>query len=209
MNISSFLTDLQTTGDLSVAPVLEPFSEQERKNTSGQLREMYAADVLDMPLTAPPFHGEAASWGAETIYRIVQLILIRDAGEKAINEHLKDFGAPAGPEAIYSADLCLRYLPELWSLAKGLAPGDPLVRRLEELAEAWPFSSVGLEIKKTENIDTILSHPSLCRAYIDRIAEAKDLKRARHPLVTEKINEALGDYGKAVWPEFYTMQNIS
>jgi hypothetical protein len=207
MNISSFLTALRTTGDLKVSRDIQPFSEKEWKDALVHLEKMYAEDVHRMPLSAPAFHRKAAIWGAGTIYRIVQLILMRDLEEEAIRKHLNDYSLPVSAEVIYSADLCLRYLPALWSLAKGLAPGDPLINRLQELAEAWPFSSVGLEIKGEKSMELIQFHPSLWTAYIDRILEAKDLKRANHPDIIEKIHEALGDYGKSIWPEFFIMQN--
>ena len=91
------------------------------------LREFYERDVLTMPGDVPAFHSEAAVWAARYVFYVSQLILLRDVDEDVMQGYLSPFEGMHSAEAIYSADLLLRFLPDLFRLGSGLSPGDPLV----------------------------------------------------------------------------------
>lgn len=148
----------------------------------------------------PLFHGEAALWAANYLYRSVQLVMLRNLDEAAVQGLLMPFPGTVSPEAVLSVDLSFRYLPNLLVLAKGLAPEDVLVKRLQETALQWPFSSVGMNVEGAMELEVIMSNACLRRAYIDRIIEAKDEKRCNNSLVNEYLKEALGDHSAILWP---------
>jgi hypothetical protein len=202
MQFTSFIQDLLEKGQVTVARQLNPFSEEDLQEAGVVLRKYYTDDALEMPYTAPGFSAEAAIWGATYLYRASQFIMLRDVGEQEVHAHLSDFSGVISPEAIYSADLTLRYLPELLYLAKGLAPDDILVKCIKHRLVQWPFSSVGTEVAREVNHQPILAHPSLKYAYIDRIIQQKDIKRATDEAIAEAIREALGAHSSVLWPEF-------
>jgi hypothetical protein len=74
------------------------------------------------------------------------------------------------------------------------------VKRLQQAAVQWPFSSVGMKVEGPMDINAIMNDSCLRRAYIDRIIEARDNKRCNNEKVNEYIKEALGDYGHILWP---------
>ena len=203
MTLAAFLINLFEQGNVTVANRIRPFPKKDRQEAVKVLQHFYQQEVLEMPNQAPFFSEEAAAWAAEYLYRAIQLVMLRDLGEEVIEQHLKPYSQPITPQAIVSVDLCFRYLSDLFDLAKGLAPNDPLVLRLKETAKRWPFSSVGMELELPLRHQIILDDHCLRYAYIDRIIKAKDKQRAKIPEITVLIQEALGDYAVSLWPEVH------
>jgi MoxR-vWA-beta-propeller ternary system domain bpX4 len=143
----------------------------------------------------PPLSRPAAGWALLLLYRASQALVCREIDGQAIRAVL---AAPCPeapwPSACYSADLSLRYLPELLSLARGIARDDPLVDGLLALAKAWPLSSVGVPGIEPTDASAFLSHPSLRQLYVDRIIERGDAARLADPAVREVVRQAVGGF---------------
>lgn len=205
MTLAEFLHALFITGQVAVASQPELFSLPDLQQAVVLLQEEYAEDSVHLPHVAPSFSAEAALWAAQVLYRSVQLTLQRDLDETAVHASLIDFPGPVDPAAVYSADLTLRYLPDLLNLAKGLAPADVLVTRLRELAQRWPFSFGGPELADPQYLEPVLAHPALRAAYADRVIGTRNLVRARQPEAIPLVREALGHYATELWPEFASL----
>jgi hypothetical protein len=202
MTLTGFVDNLLENGSVTVAGRLAEFAEPDRQGAIAVLQNYYNEDSLEMPGTAPAFSAGAALWAAEFLYHAIQLTMLRDLDDEAVEAQLGDLPEPVTPESIYSADLCFRYLPDLLELAKGLAPGDVLVKRIKETLNRWPFSSVGIELAEEPDHMLIMNHPSLRAAYIDRIIKQKDIKRVKNNTqLMEPVITALGSYPDAFWPE--------
>lgn len=204
MLLTPFLHDLQTTGAVTLAARPEPFAEADERAAEALLRDWHAADAREWPGTAPDFDSAAAGWAARYLYHTVQLALVRELDETVVAEYLPDFAGPATAEAIHSADLSLRYLPDLLRLAKGLAPGDALVARLLATGAQWPLSFVGraAPAPEPEAEAAVLAHPALRQAYIDRVIGARDQGRAGLPHLRPLVEAALGGHAATLWPDF-------
>ncbi|SHN11647.1 hypothetical protein [Chitinophaga sp. CF418] len=202
MTLTAFISSLINEGTVTVAPAIEPFDPGDIRLAGVHLKQHYDDDSTDMPGQVPSYDPEAAHWAACYLYRAVQFIQIRRLGEEDIKAHLLPFTGVRSPSAMYAADLTLRYMPGLFDLAKGLAPGDPLVKELEIMAAQWPFSMAAIPAIVPEDLSPILQHPSLKIAYIDRIIQARDLRKCRHPECLPLVQEALGSYAAILWPEF-------
>jgi hypothetical protein len=87
-------------------------------------------------------------------------------------------------------------------LAKGLSPEDPLVKELEIMAAQWPLSLADTPAIVPEDLSPILQHPSLKMAYIDRIIQARDIRKCSHRECLPLVREALGAHTAILWPEF-------
>jgi hypothetical protein len=206
MQLSEFIKDLFTTGNVTVAGQLVPFDENDLQFSGEILKARHDTDRLEMPQEAPDFSAEAALWAAQYFYRAVQFTLLRDQDETALQQHLKKYPGEVTPKAVYSADLTLRHLHDLADLAKGLSPEDVLVQQLGKTACEWPFSSVGMNVTLPLDDEVILQHVSLRGAYIDRIIKAKDTRRIS-PAIREWIDEALGDHTETLWPEWKHLEH--
>jgi hypothetical protein len=200
--LSEFIQHIWQQGKVTVASGIIPFSAEDVQQAMEGLQQYYSHDILEQSGKPPHFHATAALWAASYLYRAVQLALLRDAGDDMVNKLLTPFDGEITAEAIYSVDLCFRYLPDLLGLAKGLAPDDVLVKCLQQAAVQWPFSSVGMPVDVETGIDIILSNDSLRQTYIDRIITSRDIKRSKNELVNERIMEALGDHHATLWPGF-------
>jgi hypothetical protein len=117
MLLTSFLQDLLTTGSITLSSQPNPFEAADLEAAENLLRDYHAEDCLDLPRTAPVFEAAAALWAAQYLYYAAVLAVVRELDEAAIAAHLPEFGGQASPAASYSADLSLRYLPDLLQLA--------------------------------------------------------------------------------------------
>jgi len=206
MEFQLFIEGLIKEGKVSIKGELSGFEADDFEVVRNLLSAYYEEDILELPYTAPAWSEKAAIWAAKYFYQAVQFTVLRDEGQEIIQHHLKPFPSEIRAEDIYSADLILRNLPSLFDLAKGLAPGDFLVKNLMELAKDWPFSSVGIKLEGDVNDKKILEHPSLRQVYIDRIIEKKDSNRINKG--TESfLLETTGEYLSTFWPEYEAKQN--
>ena len=153
-----------------------------------------AEDVGGPPL---PFDEPAARLGATLLFRAAWLYLHRDSTADDVTR-LLTAAVPAFPNAAaqFSADLALQHLPALFRMAQALAPGDPLLAALRQLAAHVPLSAVGLppEENSPPSADpaawaALQEHPGLHQLFLDRIV----LRQAREWLVFPNVSTALQD----------------
>ncbi|HEY9259755.1 hypothetical protein [Chitinophaga sp.] len=204
MNLDAFINHLVREGQVTVVNQIIPFTSQELQDTQTILAAYYQNDILEIPGTAPAFDADAALWAAGYIYRIVQLTMLREAEKQDIIDWLIPYPFPATAANIYSADLCLRYLPDLLSLSKGMAPDAPLVQHIREIAMQWPFSSTGMNLPATGDIAAIIASPPLLQTYADRIIATRDQNRCNVPAVAAIVTTSLGNYAGILWPDYKT-----
>lgn len=202
MNLYHFISTLHAEGSATVSGDVIPFNENDTREAAVLLQQLHSTDAIQLPGTPPAFDAPAAMWAAVYLYRAVQLVMLRNLGEDVINKLLTTYEGEHTAAAIYSADLCLRYMKDVLELAKGLAPADPLVVCLKNEAGRWPFSSVGIAIEADPDLNAIMTDTSLKYAYIDRIIETRDLARCNNKEVNDLVEEALGNYAADLWPGF-------
>jgi len=186
-----FLDQLFTTGQVTV-PVpgmdFELFPEFE-----DQIEQFDQAARAGMAGDAPALQMDCAVWAAHLLAGAARLAIARDMGEPEVFQVL-EARCPArrSAETDYSADLFLRYLPDLLGWMARLASGDPLVQKLRQIAGRWPLSSVGVRDLKIESIEPFIGNDSLCQLYVDRILASQDASRLQDPRAAAAVREALG-----------------
>lgn len=208
MKLASFLDDLFADGRVTVAGKIMPFDEADLQQAEIVLKKFYDNQLPDMPHSPPAFSSKASLWSAEYFYRCIQFVMLRDLPPEKMQETLLPFTGEINAETIFSVDLTFSYLPDLLNLAKGLAPDDVLVLHIKQTALQWPFSSVGMNFTEEVNPEKILQHPSLKYAYLDKIIEARDIKRVNTPQLKELVLEILGNHSELLWPDFKIMPQL-
>lgn len=208
MELSLFIDSLLAHGAVQVTGDITVFEQEDLEATKVLLQQYHERDSLDMPGTAPAFDAGAGLWAAQYVYRAIQLVMLRNLGTEAIAEHLASYEGEATPPVIYSVDLCFRHLPSLLSLAKGLAPEDPLVLHLKETLRSWPYSSATMDLDAEADVSVIFSDASLQQGYVDRIMVSGNIKKASRERIQAQVKAALGDHAALLWPEF-TLSNNS
>jgi hypothetical protein len=186
----AFVHALLETGRVKVPPGDEPLDGVERA-----VAELDRGARIGAAFEPPELAAPAAAWALTAVYRACQALVFREIDADAVRRTLAvPCPLPPAPAVHYSADLSLRYLPDLLSLARGVAPDDPLVAGLTALARVWPLSSVGVAGAGEADPTPLLDHASLRRLYVDRIIERGDASRLAHPAVRAAVREALGAY---------------
>jgi hypothetical protein len=203
--LRSFLTSLGESGRAQVDRPDAPL-----EGLAGEANDVLLAfDAVaqeQLAFTTPAFSLEVARWAAELLYRGCQCLIFRELGEDAVRAAF-DFPCPQPLSAgtIYSADLVLRYLPDLTTMARALAERDVLVVELKRVAAAWPLSSVGITQIAANQFDAdaveiIMGDACLKQLYVDRVIARRDSGRLEHSVVREAVREAIGLYDE-LWPE--------
>ena len=211
MSLSIFLQALLDHGRVHVAAPTAPLSKQDMLAAMEILREQDSVSRLDAPEGLPELELGVALWGAKTAYGACQLVVFRQLDEPAIAELLPPAPTHGNPQSRHwSADLTLRFLPDLLRQASAVSEEDPLVRQLRSLAYQWPLSSVGIEGVNPEHVDELAASPALLQLYVDRILARKDFPRLRHPLVREAARISVGIHAE-LWPDLtkYLQQHLA
>lgn len=192
MDLGQFFLALQGSGRV-VVPRSSPPAPGDLPRV---LREFEAAVRADAPSGLPEPDFAAATWAVELLHAACRLFVYRDLPADA-GEQLLAAPCPAALAASathYSVDLALRQLPALLQLARGAAPGDPLVAALQALAIHWPLSSVGIPDLGRLDVAPLLADAGLRRYYVDRILRLRDGSRAAEPAVAVAIAAAVGGH---------------
>jgi len=203
INLVSFVKDLREAGRVVVGP--EPLTTEILTQCQDELRQTDELARLELPGFPPPISMNAALWAAGVMYWACQCMVYREIQPEAV-KHSLAFPCPVklGPAAAYSVDLTFRHLPKVIALAGGLAPDDPLVAGLKDLARAWPLSSVSVAGLGEVSVDSFIDDPCLAQFYADRILATKDTARAEDPRVWPWLVRSLGMYGE-LCPEISRM----
>ena len=169
------------------------------------LNEEYERESLDHPHTTPSFHPDAARWAAQTVYVAAQLILYRKHEEKDVPSLLPSFSSTPDAAAILSADLCLRFLPDMIVQLKIIDANDTLIPLLESILKQWHFSGVRHHLA-IELLDfaPVVADVCLHQLYCYRIVDHRKLPLAQHPVFRDAIAAQMGMYGTEFWNEFKT-----
>lgn len=179
--------------------------QADQKEALSFLQQEYQRESLNYPYTPPPFNEQAASWAATTLYTAAQLMLNREHQEADLSLLLPDYTNNPDPSELLSADLCLRFLPDILQQLKLIDRDDALISILEQKLITWHFSGVNY-ILAIEKIDFqhIQDNPCLHQLYADRIILNKKIRLAKHPAFESRIAANLGMYAQELWKEFKT-----
>lgn len=167
------------------------------------LAREYQIESVSYPSTPPLFDGEAALWAAKTVYIAAQLMLYRENKETELEALLPMFSVAITPSAILSADLSLRFLPDMILQLRAIESEDKLLTILDNIMCQWHYSGIRY-LQSSESLDftNITSNECLGQLYTDRVIEFKNLRLAKHLAVQKMIRAALGDLGNIYWSDF-------
>jgi len=194
LSVARFFRELHEGGDVIVGP----FAVEKRNATAHDDELEAAIESVDqawraeLPMKPPPLVMPAAVWAVRMMYRACQLLVDRDVEpQRVATAFAEPCPAPTSTAVCYSADLGLRVLPDVITLARETSPDDPL---LTALARQWPLSSVGVSSLKELDVSPFINDPCLRRLYADHIIERNDASRLSDPRAAEAVREALGGH---------------
>lgn len=196
MALSDFLNALFDHGRIALPSPGKVETPAELTAAASVLTEFEQTWSLEFPGTSPALQMDAALWAAQTLYRGAQAAVFRQIEEQDLRTGLRIPGPPSAdtPSGHYSVDLTFRFLPDLTQLARGVSSADPLVEVLQDLANRWPLSSVGMKGVQPASLEALASHPGLLQLYVDRILARDDLDRIADERVANVARQTLGAY---------------
>ncbi|NIF07123.1 hypothetical protein F3J23_16945 [Chryseobacterium sp. Tr-659] len=147
-------------------------------------------------------HKETAVWAGKVLYHSAQLYLIRENTEKNIEKLIPKFKGTRNISSILSADLSLRFLPQVIAALNAVDPVDTLIPVLEDILTIFHYSGVGYDLD-LKNVDwkEELKDNTYRKLYLERIVEKKDYKLAEIPLINKLLVAEFGMHKDAFWRE--------
>jgi hypothetical protein len=140
----------------------------------GLLEGAFATYQLDIAGTPVALDAALACAAAEVVRQASWALVSHQDRLDDLEERLRLPHGPASPSQHLSADLMLRYLPQVHRRARALDPADLLVGLLERVLRQWPLSGVlaGLDEEPTASLD-FGGHEGLLLLYAERLALAE------------------------------------
>jgi len=193
---------LRTIEQIILYDKMMQVSSQEEKETIELLRDEYDKEQLDYPFTAPKFEEKAALWASKILYFASQFLLHRENTNKDLDAYLPEYKGEMTVGAHLSADLCLRFLPQLLQEFKNIDADDVIILVLEKHLKKFHYSGIGFE-NKVEGIDfKLFENDCFKQLYLNRITERKDTELSKIPQINVLLQSNFGDYPNVFWKHF-------
>ncbi|SHL99947.1 hypothetical protein [Chryseobacterium contaminans] len=143
-----------------------------------------------------------AVWAAKILYHSAQLYLIREDTANNLENFIPEFKGIRDISSILSADLSLRFLPEVIMALNSADPEDPLIKMLEDILTEFHYSGIGYDLDlKQVNWEEELKDKTYRKLYLERIVEKKDYKLAEIPFINKLLMAEFGMHKEAFWRE--------
>ena len=204
-NKSPFLDTLfllRKEGTLTVFSDLKTLTEKEEKEAEDFFESEFEKERLDFLSDKIPLSKEAAIWAAKVLYHSAQLYLIRKDTAKDLEKLIPQYRGEKDVSAILSADLSLRFLPQLLDALQIADSTDPLVKILENILQQFHYSGIGLDLNLEKiNWEEELKNKTYRKLYLERIVEKKAYSLAEIPYVNQLLIAEFGMYKDIFWKE--------
>ena len=182
-------------------------SEEEQAETVRFLEAEYHCESLEYPYSAPAFDPSAAGWAARTVYLAIQWIVYRENTEKELVHLLPDYPGEINASALLSADLLLRFLPDIITQVRLIDTEDHLANLLKDKLYCWHYSGVAYPLTPERlSFEAVTVNPCLYQLYIDRVIAHRNVSLAHHPALVEGIRASLGMFAPDFWQGFEDQQ---
>ncbi|WP_223558370.1 hypothetical protein [Chryseobacterium lathyri] len=193
---------LRKSGCITVFSNLHEISKKEEQEAGDYFETEFEKERLEFLSTEIHCHKEAAVWAAKVLYYSAQLYLIRENTAKDLDKLIPKLKITPDTSSILSADLSLRFLPQIITLMQTADPHDPLVKILEDILTQFHYSGIGyhLNLEKV-NWEKELKDKIYRKLYLERIVEKKAYALAEIPYINQLLLSDFGLYKDTYWRE--------
>lgn len=175
---------------------------QEEKETIELLRDEYEKEKLEYPFTAPNFEEKAALWASKIVYFSSHFLLHRENTDKDLSQYLPDYKGEMTAGVFLSADLCLRFLPQLLQEFKNIDADDIIIPILENHLKSFHYSAVGFKNDSFMVDYKLFNNQCFKQLYLNRITERKDNALSKIPEINTMLQSNFGNYTNVFWKHF-------
>ncbi|MDW9382275.1 hypothetical protein GFU89_18915 [Chryseobacterium sp. JV558] len=185
---------------------LQQISPQEEAEAGDYFETEFEKERLEFLSDQLTCNKETAVWSAKILYHSAQLYLIRENTQKNIENLIPAFKGSRDISSILSADLSLRFLPQVITALNVVDSEDPLISMLEDILMQFHYSGIGYDLDlKNVNWQEELKDKTYRKLYLERIVEKKDYKLAEIPFINKLITAEFGIHKDAFWRELKTI----
>ena len=185
---------------------LQEISKKEEEDAADYFESEFEKERLEFLSDQISCDNEAAVWAAKVVYHSAQLYLIRKDTAKDLEKLIPQFKGKRDISSILSADLSLRFLPQIISALQNADPEDPLIKMLENILTQFHYSGIGwdLDLEKV-NWEEELKDKTYRKLYLERIVEKKSYRLAEIPYINQLLMAEFGMYKDIFWKELKTI----
>lgn len=197
---------LRTDGHITIFAAIQEIPKKEDQDVVSYLESEFEKERLEFLSDQVDYDAETSLWAAKVLYRSAQLYLIRKDTDKNLDKLIPPFKGKIDVSAILSADLSLRFLPQIISALQSADAEDPLIKILENTLTQFHYSAVGFDIEIGEiNWEKELKDNTYKKLYLERIVENKAYKLAESPYINRLLMAEFGMYKDVFWRELKTI----
>ncbi|SHF43225.1 hypothetical protein [Chryseobacterium takakiae] len=187
---------------------LHEISEKEIQDTADYLESEFEKERLEFLSLEINFDKEAAVWAAKVLYYSAQLYLIRKGTSRDLQKLIPDYKGKKDVSSILSADLSLRFVPQIVSALQNADSEDPLIKMLKNILKQFHYSAVGFDLDLEEiNWEEELKDKTYRKLYLERTVEKKSYKLAEIPYINNLLIAEFGLYKGFFWKELKIINN--
>lgn len=181
---------------------IQEISKKEELDAADYFESEFEKERLEFLSDTIKCNRETAVWAAKVLYHSAQLHLIRKGTGKNLDTLIPKYKGAKDVAAILSADLSLRFLPQIITVLQVADPEDALVKMLDEILSQFHYSGVGydLDLEKV-NWEEELKDKTYRKLYLERIVEKKAYKLAEIPYINHLLIAEFGMYKNDFWRE--------
>ncbi|SDQ16655.1 hypothetical protein SAMN05421664_0840 [Chryseobacterium soldanellicola] len=181
---------------------LKEISKKEEQDVADYFESEFEKERLEFLSDQISCNKETAVWAAKVVYHSAQLLLIRENTAKDLSILIPQYKGTRDISSVLSADLSLRFLPQIIVTLQATDPEDPLIKLLENILHQFHYSGVGFDLD-LEKIDweEELKERTYRKLYLERIVEKKAYKLAEIPYINQLLMAEFGMYKDIFWRE--------
>lgn len=185
---------------------LHEISGKEIQDAAEYLESEFEKERLEFLSQDISFDKEASVWAAQVLYHSAQLYLVRKDTSKDLHHLVPDYKGKRDVSALLSADLSLRFLPQIVSALQNADPEDPLIKMLENILQQFHYSSIGHDIELLNiNWEEELQDKTYRKLYLERVVENKSYQLAEIPYINQLLLAEFGLHKDLFWKELKTI----
>src|SRR5438132_4618804 len=145
--------------------------QSQQEAAAAYLREAFADYRLEIAGPLLEFDAATAVAASQLLWQACWFLVNRSEPTEVLEQRLVMPRRPTTAAQHLSADLVLRYLPQVHRRAQALTPGDVLVALLGHVLRQWPLSGVLSEVDEEPTTELDFGgHPGLMLLYAERLA---------------------------------------
>jgi len=199
---------LRKEGSMTIFSDIKSISQKEEKDVADYFESEFEKERLEFLSDKINCSRETAVWAAKVLYHSSQLHLIRENTAKDLNQLIPSFKGERDISSILSADLSLRFLPQIISVLHDVDSEDLLIKMLKIILQQFHYSGIGYDLD-LENInwEEELKDKTYRKLYLERIVQKKAYNLAEIPYINQLLIAEFGMYKDFFWKELKIIEN--